>query len=155
MGLLTSYGSNNRVVYNDKVVTYSKQRIYGTWTYRPALNIEQTYYWVWEYHRYCSKSYMYVGMDLATAQSCAQAMITKYTRSTKVSDWQAEGQNAGTFQDVDGGTVCMADISIQQQVGHMYSVIVNVREDDVRLRTFSTTPSSLFTTENQRDYDTN
>ena len=67
MGLLTSYGSNNRVVYNDKVVTYSKQRIYGTWTYRPALNIEQTYYWVWAYHRYCSKSYMYVGMDLATA----------------------------------------------------------------------------------------
>lgn len=55
---------------------------------------------------------MYVGMDLATAQSCAQDMITKYTRSTKVSDWQAEGQNAGTFQDVDGGTVCMADISI-------------------------------------------
>lgn len=112
MGLLTSYGANNRVVFNDKVVTYSKQRIYGTWTFRPALNIEQTYYWVWEYHRYCSKSYMYVGMDLATAQSCAQAMITKYTRTTKVSDWQAEGQNAGTFQDVDGGTVCMADISI-------------------------------------------
>ena len=97
---------------------------------------------------------MYVGMDLATAQSCAEAMITKYTRSTKVSDWQAEGQNAGTFQDVDGGTVCMADISIQQQVGHMYSVVVNVREDDVRLRTFSTTPSNLFSTENNRDYDT-
>lgn len=47
----------------------------------------------------------------------------------------------------------MADISIQQQVGHMYSVVVNVREDDVRLRTFSTTPSSLFTAENNRDYD--
>lgn len=82
-------------------------------------------------------------------------MISKYTRDTKISDWQAEGQNAGTFQDVDGGTVCMADISIQQQVGHMYSVVVNVREDDVRLRTFSTSPENLFTTENNRDYDTN
>ena len=48
----------------------------------------------------------------------------------------------------------MADICIQQQEGHMYSVIVNVREDDVRLRTYSTDPASLFSAENQRDYDT-
>lgn len=153
MGLLTSYGANNRVVFNDKVVTYSRQRIYGQWTY-VMLNVETTRYWVWEYHRYCSKSYMYVGMDLATAQSCAQAMVTKYTRSTKISVWQDSGSAAGTFIDEDGGTVCMADISIQQQEGHMYSVVVNVREDDVKLRTYSTTPSGLFTTENQRDYDT-
>lgn len=154
MGLLTSYGANNRVVFNDKVVTYSKQRIYGNWTYLSALNILTTLYWVWEYHRYCTKSYMYVGMDLATAQSCAAAMITKYTRSIKISEWQDGGGNAGTFQDVNGGSICMADICIQQQEGHMYSVIVNVREDDVRLRTYSTDPSSLFSSENQRDYDT-
>lgn len=153
MGLLTSYGSNNRVVYNDKVVTYSKQRIYGQWSY-VMLNVETTRYWVWEYHRYCTKSYMYVGMDLATAQSCAQAMVTKYTRNIEISEWQTEGGNAGTFQDVPGGSICMADVCIQQQEGHMYSVIVNVREDDVKLRTFSTTPSTLFSTENQRDYDT-
>ena len=71
MGLLTTYGANNRVVYNDKVVTYSKQRIYGQWSYQPIIDVINTIYWVWEYHRYCSKSYMYVGMDLATAQQCA------------------------------------------------------------------------------------
>lgn len=66
MGLLQSYGADNRVVFNDKVVTYSKQRIYGNWSY-VNLNMTTTYYWVWEYHRYCTKSYAYVGMDLVTA----------------------------------------------------------------------------------------
>lgn len=36
----------------------------------------------------------------------------------------------------------------------MYDVIVNVREDDVRMRKTVATPSSLFTNENNRDYDT-
>lgn len=53
----------------------------------------------------------------------------------------------------------MADISIQQQQGHMYSVIVNVREDDTKLRTDAqaqsiSDPSALFSAENARDYDT-
>ena len=109
--LLNTYSSANRVVYNDKVVTYSKQRIYGQWSY-VTLNMTTTYYWVWEYHRYCTKSYMYVGMDKATADACAQAMVQKYTRSIKISEWQDGGGSAGTFQDVDGGTICMADICI-------------------------------------------
>lgn len=33
MALLNSYSSANRVVSNDKVVTYSQQRVYGNWTY--------------------------------------------------------------------------------------------------------------------------
>lgn len=155
MALLNSWSSANRVVANDKVVTYSRQRIYGSWTYLQAINIEYTYHSVWEYHRYCSKSYMYVGMDINTANSCAAAMVTKYTRSFKISDWYYSGEHAGTFQDIDGGSMCMADISIQQREGHMYDVIVNVREDDVRLRTNITSPQSLFTSENNRDYDTN
>ena len=82
-------------------------------------------------------------------------MITKYTRSFVVSDWNSSGQYAGTFTDISGGSVVMADIAIQQREGHMYDVIVNVREDDTKLRTSAVTPSSLFTTENARDYDTN
>ena len=34
-------------------------------------------------------------------------MISKYTRSVKVSDW-----NFGEFVDIDGGTICMAEITI-------------------------------------------
>ena len=48
----------------------------------------------------------------------------------------------------------MADIAVQQREGCMYDVVINVREDDARLRTNVTAnPSSLFTTENARDYD--
>lgn len=35
----------------------------------------------------------------------------------------------------------------------MYDVVVNVREDDAKNRVANWTPSSLFTTENKRDYD--
>lgn len=47
----------------------------------------------------------------------------------------------------------MADISVQRREGHMYDVVVSVREDDVKLRTTSNSPSSLFGSENARDYD--
>lgn len=66
MGLLTTYGSHNRVILNDKTVTYSKSRIYGEWSYVSGTTIQYIYS-CWEYHRYCSKTYMYVGMDRATA----------------------------------------------------------------------------------------
>ena len=121
-------GANNRVVFNSKVVTYSKGRIYGAWNYTGMPGQITTYDWVWEYHRYCAKTYVYVGMDISTANSCAQAMIAKYTRTFKVSDWNS---TTGAFEDDDGGSMCMADIAVQQRDGHMYEVVINVREDEV------------------------
>jgi len=76
-------------------------------------------------------------------------MITLYTRSVKTSEWN----DAGSFVDRDGGSTCMADISVQKRSGHIYDVVISVREDDTRIRTSSTSPSSLFTTENNRDYE--
>lgn len=77
-------------------------------------------------------------------------MITKYTRSYKVSDWQGSSE----FRDIDGGSIPMADIVIQKRAGHMYDVVVSVREDDSRNRVVSySSPATLFTTENNRDYD--
>ena len=70
MALLTTYGANNRVIINDKTVTYSKTRIYGAWSYVSATSVI-TLGSVWEFHRYATKVYSYVGMDRATAQSCA------------------------------------------------------------------------------------
>lgn len=150
MGLLNIYGEDNKVVLNGKVVTYSRSRIYGQWNYTGMPGQITTYDWVWEYHRYCEKSYMYVGMDKATAEACARAMVTKFTRTFKVSDWDAA---TGSFQDNDGGQVCMAEVAVQQREGHMYDVLVYVREDDGRLRLNSVTPETLFTAENNRDYD--
>ena len=91
MGLLQTYNSDNRVVTNDKVVTYSMRLISGTWTYLTAINVEVTLHSAYEYHRYCTKTYSYVGMDKATANACAQAMITKYTRSFSISEWNSSG----------------------------------------------------------------
>ena len=96
---------------------------------------------------------MYVGMSLEAANTCAAAMLTKYTRSFKVSEWNEGGSAGGTFTDVNGGSVCMADICVQQREGHMYDVVVSVREDDTRTRIAPVNPESLFTAENQRDYD--
>ncbi len=67
MALLTTYGASNRVIINDKTVTYSKRRIYGGgWSYVSG-TVVVTLGSVWEYHRYCVKTYMYVGMDRTTA----------------------------------------------------------------------------------------
>lgn len=151
MALLQTWGANNRVVTNDKVVTYSSSIITGTWVNVNA-NVTTTYHQVYEYHRYCTKSYMYVGMDRATAQQCAAAMIQLYTRSYKYSDFQTEGADA-EFIDKPAGTMCMADISIQQRVACMYDVVINVRENDVKLRTYATSPSYLFSVEDARQYD--
>ena len=91
MGLLQTYGSANRVVTNDKVVTYSMRLISGNWTYLTALNVEVTLHSAYEYHRYCTKTYSYVGMDKATANACAQAMVNKYTRTFYISEWNSSG----------------------------------------------------------------
>lgn len=76
MALLRTYNASNRVVINDKTVTYSMARVTGTWQSEKLIYEQQTTYsWMWEFHRYCQKSYKYVGMDLATANACATAMI--------------------------------------------------------------------------------
>ena len=152
MALLNTYGSANRVVTEDKVVTYSINRIQGEWTHIISAVQQYIYYTVFEYHRYCTKTYSYVGMDLTTARDCAAAMVTKYTRNFENSDWD---EDTGTFNDVYGGSMCMADIAIQQTAGPMYSVVVSVREEDTKVRTTITSPASLFSAENSRDYDEN
>lgn len=150
MGLLNSYGTGNKVIINDKTVTYSMKRVTGNWEWLKSAFVTVTYDWMWEYHRYCQKTYMYVGMDLATANDCAAAMIQKYTRAFNVSAWNS---NTGQFEVVPGGSMPMAEITVQQRAGCMYDVMINVREDDVRLKKTAETPSTLFTAENQRDYD--
>lgn len=149
MGLLNSYSSANRVVLNGKTVSYSKSRIYGQWSYVSGVSVV-TIYQAWEYHRYCQKTYQYVGMDYTTASKCAEEMIKKYTRSYDISEWNS---NTGTFTDKTGSSMCMADVTIQKVAGHLYNVIISVREDDAKIRTTSLTPSGLFVAENNRDYD--
>ena len=155
MGLFTTYGEANRVIDQDLVKTYSRQRVYQDYTYVYGVAELITIHSVWEYHRRATKSYRYVGMDRDTANACAAAMVTKYTRTTKVSDWNATGEHAGTFSDIDGGTIPMAEVAVVHVAGCMYEVHVTVNEDDAKLRTNVVSDvASLFSVENSRDYDT-
>ena len=155
MGLLTSWGAANRVIDQDLVKTYSRQRVYQDYTYVYGVAQLITIHSVWEYHRRATKSYRYVGMDRDTANECAEAMVTKYTRTTKVSDWNATGEHAGTFSDIDGGAIPMAEVAVVHVAGCMYEVHITVNEDDMRLRVeIVANPETLFATENSRDYDT-
>ena len=155
MGLLTSWGAANRVIDQDLVKTYSRQRVYQDYTYVYGVAQLITIHSVWEYHRRATKSYRYVGMDRDTANACAAAMVTKYTRATKISDWNGSGEHAGTFSEIDGGTIPMAEVAVVHVAGCMYEVHVTVNEDDVRLRVdVVNNVASLFSTENSRDYDT-
>ena len=155
MGLLTSWGAANRVIDQDLGITYSRQRVYQDYTYVYGVAELITIHSVWEYHRRATKSYRYVGMDRDTANACAAAMVTKYTRTTKVSDWNATGEHAGTFSDIDGGTIQMAEVVVVHVAGCMYEVLVTVNEDDAKLRTNVVSDvASLFSVENSRDYDT-
>ena len=155
MGLLTSWGAANRVIDQDLVKTYSRQLVYQDYTYVYGIAELITIHSVWEYHRRATKSYRYVGMDRDTANACAAAMVAKYTRATKISDWNATGEHAGTFSDVDGGDIPMAEVAVVHVAGCMYEVHVTVNEDDTKTRTnIVANLETLFATENSRDYDT-
>ncbi len=155
MALLTTATSNNRVVDTAFGVTYARRRIYGTWT-KVVLNVTTTYTSAWEYVRRAEKSYRYVGLDKATADTVAAALRSYYTRATKVSEFDTEtgSQTYGQFKHVSAGAVPMADVVAQHEDGAMWSVVVNVHEEDARtslsaLESFA----SLFSAENQREYD--
>ena len=149
MGLLESCTATNRVIHTGKTVTYSRVKIFGSWTYAQGVFIYAKTE-AWEYHRYCTLSYSYVGLTKAAAISAAATLATTYTRVTYYSDW--DGANV-TFAEKSGGAILMAEISPRQTQGDMWQVDVNVREDDSRRSLSNLTPSSFFTAEDARSYD--
>lgn len=154
MGLLSTATAANRVTERALTVTYSKPRIAGSWSWTNALN---EVYWrtqAYEYHRYASCSYRYVGMDYKSAKAAADAIRDAYTRNFKTSDWHGSGSLAGTFQPLDMGTRLQGSVEVVRDRGHLYDVVVQIDEDDVRL---SLNPyesfAGLFADEDTRRYD--
>ena len=92
-------------------------------------------------------------MSLTAAQACAADMIQKFNRGIFVSEVVPPTPPAlEIFQDVSGGNIEMASVTIQKREGHMYDVVVNVSEHDTKLRLYNVSAQALFTTENQRSY---
>lgn len=149
MGLLNTCTDVNKVIHQGKTVSYSVRRIYGSWCYGSGPTIA----WktqAWEYHRYCTCSYSYVGLDKDTATTYALDRISKYTRAIKYSQWDSTN---GVFEPKEGGSACMAEINARPTQGNMWQIDITVREDDVRVSLTHQEASSFFTTENNRNYD--
>lgn len=152
MALLTTASEANRVVDTALSVSYSRRRIYGLWTH-VGLNVTTVYTSAWEYTRTATKSYRYVGMTEDAARTAAASLVTLYTRSTKVSEWdEADGE----FDVVSAGDIPMADVVRQHEGGEMWSVVVSVHEQDSRISlSADLSMTTIFSTENARDYDEN
>lgn len=71
MALLTTWGNFNKVISSSKTVYYTKTHVYGVDLAFEEMG--QTYHYgdFWQSERVCKMSFEYVGMDLATAKSCA------------------------------------------------------------------------------------
>ena len=156
MSLLTTATGRNRDVDTALIVTYAVRRIRGAWTVT-RLSVSTTYDTAFLYSRAARKSYRYRGLTEGAAARLAQALADYYTRSVKVSEFDTTEGSAtfGDFHDVNGGNVPMADVAAVAEQGGAWAVVVNVNEYDERIRlSGGLTPSTLFTSENARDYDT-
>lgn len=151
--MLTSYSDANKVEESSLLVRYSKVRISGSWSWVSA-NVEGYYAYMWECHRYATKTFRYVGMDKATAISCRDALVTLFTRAIRSSIWSGDAMG-GAWAREDGGSQLMADVRMVPSGGGMYDVSVSVNEDDVMLAKIAENPnpSIQFATEDARQYD--
>ena len=150
MSLLSTASADNLVVDAALHITYARRIVFGQWTY-VNLNMTTVYTQAWEYIRTASKTYRYVGMTEAGARAKAAALVTLYTRSTKISVWDS---TAGQFVHVDAGDVLMTEVVVQHEEGSMWTVAITVSETDTRTTLSSSSSfAALFATENQRDYE--
>lgn len=151
MALLTEYNEENRVITDGLLVSYETQLTFGRWVQisQSGGAIIRVYDRVWTTTRKATKRYKYVGMDLETAQQCAQDMVSKYTRGFKTSVWNALD---GTFEHNSGGSRIMAKVGVRYVQGGMYDVDIEVDEVDTRT-TVNEGSKYLFTSEDNRDYD--
>lgn len=156
MALLTSATATNRIVDQALAVTYTKAKVFGSYSYLDTVSSTTTLAFVWEYVRRASMTYRYIGMTKAAAEAAAASIRTSLTRSDiKVSVWDGSYDSSGGdhFSDEDAGSILMAAVAVVLDEGEAYSVIVQIDETDSRMRQFGlAAPSSLFTAENSRTY---
>lgn len=150
MGLLTTYTSANRVVDTALAVNYARRVVMQTFVEETG-TVPTTHNHAWEYTRTATKTFRYVGMDAETAEDCAADLRALFTRATRISNWNSA---YGRFDRDDAGNVPMADVVCQHEDGGMWSVTVSVNEQDTYMSLYpSESFSTIFATENARDYD--
>ena len=131
----------------------TEQLVFGNWTGTSvvASAASVTYGSMWQYQRFCSYSYQYVGMDYDTAVSCANTLASFLTRSTTMYIWSSTAGTMGDWIARSGGSQLMSKISVVHADGKMWTVTVDVNELDTIMSKTQTTPS--WTAEDNRQYD--
>lgn len=82
----------------------------------------------YEYHRYATKVYRYVGMDERTAKACAAAKLKQYTKPRFFWYWEGDvGGSLNFYREEKAG----ATVKAKHAGGHLWSVEISVNEDDV------------------------
>lgn len=145
MSLLSTYGSANKVTSVGLDVRYSCEYDSGYYIYT----------------RYATKTYAFVGMDEQTASACAAAMRAKYLRQhnrvtiENITVEGADGTTASGYTATNKSVYeALSTISLTHDDGDAWSVEIQVNETDVRATdSASSSPASLFATENAWDYD--
>ena len=110
-----------------------KSRRYGSWTYTVG-NVTTTLNWVWEYRRFTTMRYRVIGLTEAAADALQETLSEAYTRQTRISVFIESGSGAGGFEEQDGGYDRMARVVKYHIEGDVWGVLVDVREQSVRLR---------------------
>ena len=135
--LKSVYDNTNKVTSSGLSVTY-KQSFNGQY---------------WEITRYAKKSYSFIGMDKDTAYECAAAKRAQFTRAFARLDTSTIDEEH-PLPTIVSAYECPSDIAPQHQDGDVWSVDIQVNEEDHRAAgSPSQNPASLFTTENARNYD--
>ena len=150
MALLSTYTAANKIILSGKTrrITCgapSAPTVSATKDEDGTITVSSD---VW-YEMICHSTagFAYVGMDLATAKKCRDAMISKFTRSKKVWEYKTTvDKDKGTVkigwvQSSTGATVQEAEVNLTPTGGHMYEVTVQVDCEDVVMTTNPSTTS--------------
>ena len=149
MSLLTRYGDANKQTSTGLCVRYSCEE-----------DSEAAGWYI--FTRYASKTYSYVGMDYDTAKACAAAKRTQYLRrhnratiettTSTSADGDASVSTTGAKDTQVYEALCT--ISMVHGEGDSWDVEIQVNETETRAsQSASTSPESLFSSENGWDYD--
>ena len=102
---------------------------------------------VYESHRIVTKSYSYIGMTEAAAKACQAAKLAQYTR-TFIQWYNANGVWKGSSNQK---IQCVANVSMNQDDGGLWSVSIDVNEDQQQYSTWIPIDYDLF--DYSLDYD--
>lgn len=142
MSLLTQYGERNKSTTSGLCVRYACTAQYG----------------VFVFTRYATKSYAFVGMDYATAKTCAAAKRVQYLRKhNRVTVKLVTNEETGISTPISVNSPvyeALCSIELTHGDGDSWDVEIQVNETEQRASSSAdTSPDVLFEAENAWAYD--